>query len=79
MQIAGGKAGAILGVGGRVSSAGAGAKTIGIVKAGAEVGIATETIGVISGVAGRVSSAESGAETIGVGQVGAKVRSSGKS
>jgi hypothetical protein len=68
-----------LGVGGGVSSAGAGAKTIGVVKAGAEVGMATETIGVISGVAGGISSAESGAETIGVVKVGAEVGSSGKS
>jgi hypothetical protein len=39
MQVAGGKAGAILGVGGGVSSAGAGAKTISVVKAAAEVGM----------------------------------------
>jgi hypothetical protein len=38
MQVAGGKAGAILGVGGGVSSAGAGAKTIGVIKVSAEVG-----------------------------------------
>jgi hypothetical protein len=40
MQVAGDKA-AISGVGGGVSSAGARAKTIGVVKVGAEVGMAT--------------------------------------
>jgi hypothetical protein len=67
------------GVDDEISSAGAGAEIIGVVKAGAEVGMVTETIGVISGVAGGVSSAESGAETIGVVKIGAEVGSSGKS
>jgi hypothetical protein len=39
IQVAGDKAAAILGVGGGVSSAKAGADTIGIVKVGAEVGM----------------------------------------
>jgi hypothetical protein len=37
MQVAGDKAAAILGVGDRISSAGAGAETIGVVRVGAEV------------------------------------------
>jgi hypothetical protein len=40
MQVTGDKAAVILGVGGGVSSAGAGAGTIGIVKVGTKVGIA---------------------------------------
>jgi hypothetical protein len=48
MQVAGDKTAVILGVGGGVSSAEAGAGTIGVVKVGAKVGIA---VGVKAGIA----------------------------
>jgi hypothetical protein len=53
-----------LGVGGRVSSAGAGAETIGVVKVGAKVEMATETIGVVEvgAEAGMALYAEAGME-----------------
>jgi hypothetical protein len=68
MQVAGDKAAAILGVGGGVSSAIARAETIGVVRIGAEVGIATaEEIG----RAGSIVRVFGGLEV--------RVRSSGKS
>jgi hypothetical protein len=68
MQVAGDKAAAILGVGGGVGSARAGAETIGVVRIGAEVGIATaEEIG----RAGSIVRVFGGLEV--------RVRSSGKS
>jgi hypothetical protein len=84
MQVAGDKAAAILGVGGGVSSAEAGAEIIGVVGVGAEVRMAAESIGVV-----RVG-AEGGIVTAGeIGRAGSivrvfgrfkvKVRSSGKS
>jgi hypothetical protein len=84
MQVAGDKAAAILGVGGGVSSAGAGAGTIGVVKIGAKVGmavdaeagIATETIGVVGAgaEAGMAVGAEAGiATTKEIGRTGSIV------
>jgi hypothetical protein len=68
MQVAGDKAAAILGVGGGVSSAGAGAEIIGVVGVGAEGGIAT---------AGEIGRTGSIVRVFGGFEV--RVRSSGKS
>jgi hypothetical protein len=68
MQVAGDKAAAILGVGGGVSSARAGAETIGVMGVGAEVGMAT---------AGEIGRAGSIVRVFGRFKV--RVRSSGKS
>jgi hypothetical protein len=92
MQVAGDKAAAILGVDDRVSSAGAGAKTISVVKVGAKVGIAVgaeavvanKTIGVVgAGAEAGMATAEEIRRTGSIvrvfGRFKVKVVSSGKS